>query len=222
VILAIADPHIHDSAARNEPIRDLVRQACDRMGRDGWLAILGDLTDSGTERQYAQAMAMLQPLRGRLILVPGNHDGGLLGIFVQAAARRRWARLVRELAAPTRIELDGRLIQVVDSCLYTTWPWDLARGRVGSRQMARVRSAIGEGGRRGLRPTILLHHWPYSADVALRLEDAAALLRLVEGHADLVAGHTHERDGRAILGSVARCVGGAREIREIYEMEATR
>ena len=220
MIHCIADPHIHDSAARNAPIRDLVRRAGERMGSAGWLAILGDLTDSGSERQYAQALAMLQPLRGRLLLVQGNHDGGMLGIFVQAAARRRWARLVRELEAHTRIETGDRLVQVIDSCRYSLWPGDLARGRVGSRQMALVRSAIGEGERRGLRPTILLHHWPYSQDSALRLTDSAALLRLVEGHADLVAGHTHERDGRTILGSVARCVGGARETGEIYELEA--
>ena len=220
MIPCIADLHIHDSAARNEPIRDLVHRAADRMGPEDWLAILGDLTDSGTERQYAQALAMLQPLRGRLLLVQGNHDVSVLGLFVRAAARRRWKRLVRELAAPTRIELDGRLIQVIDSCLYTAWPGDLARGRVGVRQMARVRSAISEGERRGLRPTILLHHWPYSQDPALKMTDAAALLRLTEGHADLVAGHTHEADGRMILGSVARCVGGARETGEIYELEA--
>lgn len=214
----LADLHLVSDRHRNTTVEHTLGRLRERELPADWLAIAGDLTDNGAEGEYAEALRLLMPWRGRIMLAPGNHDGSVLGLFVQFAARRRWSRLCRALAAPVEAELSGWLVRSYDSCLLTSSPLDLARGRMGRAQLGRIPGHLARARARGLRPAILQHHWPYCRDEDLLLVDAAAELRLVEGRADLWAGHTHRAEVRDVAGSVLRCLGAACEGAEVVSI----
>lgn len=212
-LLLTADWHLHGSASRNRPVRDALRELDRGRGPGDWLLVAGDVTDGGTEAEYAQALALLRPWAGRCLLAPGNHDCGPLGLLVGSGARSRWRKLVELLHAPAQAEVGGRLVQVLDSCLYSWLPTDLARGRLGDRQTKRARSAAATARTRGLHPMLLLHHWPWCTDGTLALDDGPAVQRLVaELGCELVAGHTHEAAGTGGAGWSARCLPDLRSV----------
>lgn len=208
----VADLHLRDDPAQNRGVVAALRAAVDRMGTGDKLAILGDLTDGGTAAQYRQALAILGPLTGRLVLVPGNHDVGTLGLLVHATSRRRWAQLVAALRSPLTLQLGDRLVGVLDTNRYSVLPTDLARGRLGARQTARARDLAEQARRQLRRPTWLLHCWPWTTDPTLALDDADAVQKLVAvEQADVVAGHTHQGNTRTGPGWHAWCVASLRE-----------
>lgn len=206
-LLLTADWHLHRSSARNREIEGKLRtQVLPLVAAGDWLAVLGDLTDGGQEEEYGEARRLLGPLRGRLLLCPGNHDQGLWGLLIQDGARRRWQRLVKEWHVPRRQQIGQRLVECFDSVRYSPLPFDLARGRLGVTERKRLARLIDDAGRADLRPTALWHHWPYCDDQTLLLEDRQAVLKLVEGRCDIACGHIHEADRREVAGSVALSV----------------
>jgi len=174
-----------------EAVEEVVRSA----GRHDVVAVTGDITDDGTPTQYDDAERMLRPLRGRLLLAPGNHDYGALGIAYSEQAEAGYLDLCRRLSAP----LPGIpwmvgewLLLSLDSCLKTDTPADLACGRVGETQLRRLAEAQQLAEAVGLRTAVALHHDPATDEVGRRLLDAAAVLRATWGVVDLVLfGHTH-------------------------------
>lgn len=171
------------------------------------LAVLGDVTDDGEAGQYATALRLLAPYRDRILLVPGNHDAGRLGLLTEAGARRRWRQLVAALGGLTSARCGSRWLVALDSCRYTVLPTDLARGRLGRAETRRAVAGCAEARRRFLRPTLLLHHWPWCSDPTLALDDGDEVQRLVAvQQCDLWAGHTHHADRRSGPGWRAVCL----------------
>jgi predicted phosphodiesterase len=204
-----ADPHFHAAESRNEGVLLRLRDLETKSAPGDWLAWAGDMTDNGTAAEYEAVRRALLRWQGRVILAPGNHDAGTLGLFVWGGSRRRWGALARELCSPPVLELGGRMVVSVDSCLYTVLPHDLAQGEVGKRQRKLMADEWPQSAKdKGLRLTYLMHHWPDCKDPALALQDGAEVRRLVEqGNADLVAGHTHHEETiRTASGSVLRCL----------------
>lgn len=205
-----ADWHLRADARHDGPAVAALRRIVSGMAPGDWLLACGDLTDNGSADEYASLRALLLELRlaGRTILVPGNHDIGLQGLFVQAAARGRWARLVREMRAPTQQRVGGLLVGALDSTLLTPWPGDLATGRLGARQTERAEDLCEEAHLQGLVPVLAMHHWPWCVDPTLRLLDADRVKRLVfERKARMVCGHTHVAEQRSGQGWRAMCLG---------------
>lgn len=211
----VADLHCKANPDDNALVE--VRLAAILEGSDpgDWLAVLGDVTNSGTSEQYAEALRILTPWAGRLLLCPGNHDAGPLGLLYSVAARRRFSALRKALRCPPSVRIGHRLCVALDSCRYTLWPGDLARGRLGGGELARAAQAIKDARKAGLLPTMLLHHDPYCEDPTLALDDAGDLLGLASGAADLAWGHTHHvkrwvEEGRERV-SVGDLKGGGRK-----------
>jgi len=172
-----------------------------------WLILCGDVTDNGNTEEYAEALRLFSPFGRRIFAVPGNHDRGVLGIFAWAGARRRWSKFAAALGCVPEQVIGNRLFIGLNSCLDTLWFGDLARGEVGKGQRAKMATRWpDQAAQLGCRLTYVLHHWPDCDDETLALDDKAEVLRLVEGRADLVAGHTHTRAERSVGGYTLRSI----------------
>jgi 3',5'-cyclic AMP phosphodiesterase CpdA len=187
----VADLHTRASRESNDLLAARLASLRSAIEPGDWVAVLGDLTDDGIADQYDEAARLLEPFRGRLLLCPGNHDAGLLGLCYSLPARRRWARLCARLGAVTEAQVGSRWVVALDSCRYTLWPGDLARGRLGGGELRRARGCVAHAADRGLRTTLLLHHDPYCSDQSMKLDDSEELLGIAAGVADLAWGHTH-------------------------------
>lgn len=157
------------------------------------VVVTGDITDDGTADQYDLAERLLWPLRGRLLLTPGNHDYGPLGLNCEPAAVTRYRELARDLGSPapgTRWIVGRWLLLGLDSCRQTEA--HLARGHLGSQQLDRLKETLKFADRAYLRTIVALHHAAQDSDPTLLLEDGDEFLKLVWGKADMVlCGHQH-------------------------------
>lgn len=216
----LADLHLTARPAEknNRTASDELRRIQSVQRPGDYLAVCGDVTDDGWEGEYAEALRLLLPWKGRVFLAPGNHDMGTLGLFVQASARRRWARLVRDLGGLTEAIVGGHLVRVYDSCILSPSPTDLARQRLGAVQRARIPGHVERAQRYGLRPLVLMHADPYCDDPTLRLVDAEKALAAIVGKADCYYGHTHHAAVRVVSGSVMRSLGAAKDGVEAVEV----
>jgi UDP-2,3-diacylglucosamine pyrophosphatase LpxH len=61
------------------------------------LIVTGDIADNGNEEEFAWAYKALVPFKGRIYIVPGNHDFGLLG---NSYSRKRAERFDKMLSIP--------------------------------------------------------------------------------------------------------------------------
>jgi predicted phosphohydrolase len=175
-----------------------LREPLPHPSPEDWLMVAGDLTDSGTEAQYREALHLLSPWRGRICMCPGNHDLGWKGLLVQGPCERRWSTLCLALGAQRLTRLPGRLVVSLDSTRHTWSPLDLARGSVGIWQRGRLRRQWGPLARsEGRILTILQHHSPWCDDPSLVLDDAESELMCLRAMAhegvrlELVCGHVH-------------------------------
>jgi len=165
-----------------------------------WLVIAGDITDDGHPDQYREAERLLLPWRHRLVVAPGNHDYGYLGLTYDPQCVAAWQSWCDRMGALDDVILQtktGRVrVVAIDTCCATPGPWDLARGEVGSAELARVRGAVElrrryMGTMRQHRLLCVTHHDPYCTDETLLLEDASEYLDAASGADWLVWGHTH-------------------------------
>lgn len=156
------------------------------------VVVSGDITDDGTKEQYDLAYELLSPLRGHLLLCPGNHDYGPLGIEYNEECEARWLSLCAALCCPrpgSPWRRAGWLMTALDSCSKSP---TLARGHLGDLQLHRLKDAIQLARRTKTRLLVALHHDVALKDPTLVLDDGEALLALAWATADVVLfGHTH-------------------------------
>jgi Icc protein len=193
----------HSTALGQRLLRDLATAAVDH------LVVTGDLTLSSEASEFERAAALLRPWseRGRLTVVPGNHD-------VWTAEAVRTSRFLRLLGA------DGRGMRrpspafpraVVASPEVTLVALDSARpgdppyetpGRLGAGQIQACRELVREHAKEGRAVVLALHHHlvlpperiPSDANVSrMPLADADQLVRMVADLriAAVLHGHRH-------------------------------
>jgi 3',5'-cyclic-AMP phosphodiesterase len=199
--------HLSDLHSELAALKQLVRHIGARTDLDDCaLVITGDVTDDGQPQEWRAIELALAPLVGKLpiFIVPGNHDCGAQGITYDRERAETAARYCRKLSSapvvdsPTGLkvwELAGHRVIGLDSQAGNADDWlpPLARGEIGTAQLAALEVELADPA-----PTILLlHHHPRWADPAHVLEDAGALLRLLERRPQVRAilfGHQHVED----------------------------
>lgn len=179
---------------------ELVAKALGRpeVARAGLVVISGDLTDSGSESELASLEGLLAShgLKGRTLLVPGNHDTGsdmyrLLSPADHHRPRRQRAESLLALAKaympgaqalghggrwPLSLSLhNGRVVVfALDSSGGHQRAPLFSRGRLGREQLAAL-----EKGLKALSPwqaaVLVLHHHPLPMPVGRRPQDIAYL-----------------------------------------------
>ena len=204
----IADTHIRKDPSDNRVIAAHLAKldpAC-------WLVIAGDLTDNGFAAEYAEALRLLTPWKGRCVLAPGNHDcAGIHGLRWSEKAAARWAKFTQDMEAVGELHLGEWLICALDSVNSHTRILELAQGELGEAELARAREMIQLGHQAGHKVCLTLHHNPVDdpracvrrpltdaesrfLNWAEKLRDSSEFLDLAYGGegADLIiCGHTH-------------------------------
>ena len=193
----VSDLHLRRDMAHNRVVEaklDLVRA---RMVNDDVLVVTGDITDDGREEQYANALSLLAPFSGRIVVVPGNHDLSWLGNFYDKDCHKRFTKLRHALCAdePYMFRKDGIAIGeiiVLDSCRRTGSIVDFAQGEIGRWNRWKLKRKLDAMRAAGAISVVALHHNPFYQDWFCRLLDAKKFLEVVLGRADVVlCGHEH-------------------------------
>ncbi len=208
LLLHIGDLHVkaRANAWANRRTAAIVRWISRRYAERAKPVLLftGDLTDHGSEEEYAHIRDILKPLRDdyRMIFAPGNHDVGPLGNTFSAARQNNFQRnVVGELMGvaeaktsenrmgslyPLVRDLGDCLVVALDSCHDEQ---HLASGRIGDNQLEALDRIL----MTATKPVVaLVHHHPFVRRPWLALDDAESLMRSLSGHVEvLLFGHRH-------------------------------
>lgn len=229
-IIHISDTHVGSGIARDLALQGLVEHIIATYDpADTTVIHTGDCTEGSIwdfdtrdhSREFKDFVRYMQPLRDAgftLLIVPGNHDGGLQGVTVDRRIRKKFARAARALMPWARIKPDehedGTSYPVSLYIPRVNWVFialdstvgqldrdgflDLARGNYGSKQRAALsEEATFHSTRSQPRHIATLgHHDPWYKDVTNRLTDAEEFKRLLGelGVKLNFGGHRHQRD----------------------------
>jgi Icc protein len=173
------------------------------------LVVTGDLTLSSEASEFERVAEMLRPWaeKGKLTVVPGNHD-----VWTNEAAQSgRFLRVIgpdgrgmRRAASPypLAVQLSPEVVLVaLDSARHGEKPFETP-GRLGGAQLAAAREMVRENAKEGRAVLLALHHHvvlppervPSDACVAkMPLADADKIVRLVAEMpvAAVLHGHRH-------------------------------
>lgn len=178
-------------------VADLLAQAPDHI------AVTGDLTNLGLDREYRQARAWLETLGApeRVTVIPGNHDALVSGAWARGAAH--WRPFWQGDAPPAPPDIAqafptlrrrGPLALIGVSSAIASAP-GLAVGEVGAAQLDRLAAVLRQTRAAHLCRVVMIHHPPLDGTVShrKRLRDAAALRAvLARAGVELVLhGHSH-------------------------------
>jgi 3',5'-cyclic AMP phosphodiesterase CpdA len=208
----VSDLHFHRSDADNRPVAAVlagIREEFFVGDPHAVLLVTGDITDDGHPEQYAQArQALIGFGPNRVLACPGNHDYGPAGLFYSPSRGRRFdsdlaARLgtvepyfTKDEPSVTLLrDRDGDRVMALglNGVLETTTPIDFSCGEVGHRQLAALDATLANPASRAIPKIVYVHFHPFMhADPTMRLRDADALVRVLEGRIQVLCfGHRH-------------------------------
>lgn len=168
-----------------------------RAAEPDHIVITGDLTNFALPEEFRQAAAWLEALAAAdgISVVPGNHDA--LVRLADSEGLRRWARWTcADGVWPFVHRRLGLALIGVNSAVPTA-PL-LARGRIGTAQLARLEAILHEEGRSGRVRVLLVHHPLADAASNWRraLADRAALRAVLARAGVEIVLHGHARAPR--------------------------
>jgi 3',5'-cyclic AMP phosphodiesterase CpdA len=153
----------------------------------------GDLTQLAHAEEFALAREALAPLRGKLTVIPGNHDRYPLGL----QPNRLFEENFPEHASGVALVGDELALIKLDTPGEVSWPV-ISRGH--ARALDALAAALRSPEVQGRCKLVLVHHAPLRASGRgdfpwHSLAGAKALLRVAgEGGAQaILCGHIHER-----------------------------
>ncbi|MCC7082026.1 MAG: metallophosphoesterase [Burkholderiales bacterium] len=158
------------------------------------IVITGDLTNFALPEEFTRAAAWLQALApaDRISIVPGNHDA--LVPVAESEGLGRWSAWTSTDGRWPFVHHRGGLALIGLNSARPTAP-GLARGRIGTHQLAHLESALNAEARSGRIRIVAVHHPVAAGAVGWRraLADRAALCAVLErAGAELVLhGHAH-------------------------------
>lgn len=211
-LLHLSDLHLgaHRKSRNNLRMRMLAARICQHYaGPDAPVILIsGDLTNNGTRDEFSQAVKILGRFRKagfRLLVCPGNHDVGPMGNTFYPSAQANFQQQVlgellgiqRARTATNRMaefyprvdHIHGVACIGLDSANQED---HLASGRIGRRQLIRLRSALAKIPAE-MPIVVYVHHHVFQWVHAMRLWDSKDLLNVLDGRANLLCfGHKHQ------------------------------
>jgi len=170
------------------------------------VVITGDVVDSGFEWQYQQAQRHVERLRQegfQVLVVPGNHDYGPLGIAESRKSANNFQRYLDEGRAFPSLEVIGRqafiLLDSMQQELEDVELWG-AEGELGDSQLEELNTMLDnlEGDATVENVIVALHHHPFEYKNFHELRDAHKLMKVVASQGKsasrvqcLLFGHKH-------------------------------
>jgi len=202
----VSDLHYHRDHRDNADANDLLKSLHAKYPGHR-LIVTGDITDDGHRIQYENAFEALEPFKGRVFIVPGNHDFGAVGNFY---SRERAVLFDEMLMNPlgqggtftgdnTPVvsvltdEQSSVMLVALDTNLETIDPFDFACGQVGCGQLSVLDTILRDPGSASKAKFVFFHHHPFMhGNPFLELRDGRELMRTLFMRADVVLfGHKH-------------------------------
>lgn len=192
--IIIADPHVSRHPEKNQILQSRLEGIFSAFPGHT-LVVAGDVTDDSAQGQYVEALRLFAPWKGNILLCPGNHDFGAMGLFFDQECVSRWSDFCVEIEAEAEGVFLGEgvpwKILCLDSCSAFQNPFNWAQGELGCSELGVAAIAIAKAHRIGQRICLVLHHDPLNTDVTMLLRDRNDFIRIA-AEADLVVfGHTH-------------------------------
>jgi len=198
LLVHVSDLHVGASSAHDFAAAALVAALVE--DKTDIICLTGDVTDSGSRKELALFWRLFEPLRDKLVIVPGNHDRGsdnAGNTFVPGGAAA-WVR-------------DFPQHRVRCICLDSTQPGNevamFAWGGVTPEQIEYAAQAADIANAGGFFPVVLMHHHVLprqgAEDVVTAVSDALKLpfmrhadngmrlLARLPGHCLVLHGHKH-------------------------------
>ncbi len=200
------------------------------------VVITGDLTDNGTGYELVSSAFERYRDKGRLFVVPGNHDLYMFPFSgsgrpkpTPESKRAAWRAFAAELGldlhtsgAWHKVIPEASLLLVgLDSCARPQRRFYRQNGAIGEAQAAHVRELLADKDHQKLRHKIaLLHHHvvplPHGvgrsapSEIGMRLDDAESVARLFDevGVTTVLHGHRHVSEERKPAGAKFRIFAG--------------
>jgi len=205
-LIHLSDLHYHKDKVNNreaDKLLDTVRKEYP----DHTLVITGDITDDGHPGQYQNALAALMPFKGKVFIVPGNHDFGAAGNFYSRQRALRFDAVLcdgleqggtfaGDNMPVVNVVGDGKdhlMIIALDTNLETTNPFDFACGEVGETQLSALDAILSDPLNAEMKKLVCFHHHPFIRhNPFMELRDARQLMRSLYRRVNLVLfGHRH-------------------------------
>lgn len=208
-VLHLSDLHFHTNSKDNKKIIQTLNSVKEKYSNH-YIVVTGDIVDDGHEKQFKNAYNALKTFKGRIFIVPGNHDFGAAGNFYS----RERAKIFDEMLSkplgqggsfsfdnkPTvNVVTDGNdktMFIGLDSNLETTSPFDFACGEIGKTQRNALAELLNDNTTREMNKILFFHHHPFIRnDPFMEMKDASKLARVIYGKVNVIMfGHKHEMD----------------------------
>lgn len=204
----ISDLHLRASREANHAVEAGLLELRPKLQPDDLLVVCGDVVNNGLTLEYGEALRLLKPFVGQLLLAPGNHECGRLGIQWLDSRWKMWLKLSDELKNPSTARCGKCLVAWFDSVPHTISPFDTAEGNLGDKERSRLRAFLWSALEKSLAPVPVFHHSVLDDNPFERLKDRDQLLKLVVDVCPWVfMGHEHayrqEKRNKTTLLSVA-------------------
>lgn len=206
----VSDLHMSEHPEDNAEVRTLlqdIRRTFDR--HTDHLLVTGDVVDDPEEAQMKQAVELLSPFRGRLLIVPGNHDYTYAGNFVYTDdhAERFEHHILEPLGVPHKFVAKKPAVDVLDdgagirvlaiglnSNRRTKSFLDWATGEIEQPQRDRLAGLLADPAYAAHWRLVYMHHRAENcglSDPVMKLRDDRELLAVVKDRVHVLAfGHS--------------------------------
>jgi predicted MPP superfamily phosphohydrolase len=215
-ILHLSDLHIGKATGERPNLNVIVNKTMNTWGgaqSKPLVIITGDISNDGKVDQFEEARGFLDPLYKagfQLLIIPGNHDYGPVGILVQPHRFETFKNRFYpdpEVDFPLKTEIKGHVLIGLNSMEGHEHGIDvlLADGKLGPAQINKTVEILDNVKNRDKKQKIIvyLHHHPflypgqspaYNAEEVIghRLDDDQAFMEAISGRVDiLLFGHEH-------------------------------
>lgn len=153
------------------------------------IVISGDITNDGDKRQFLKARAVIEDLREagfRVLVVPGNHDYGPLGITESTRSAKHFRRLLAGGKEYPRLEyIEGNAFVLLNSMQGEFRSVEMigAEGQLGRVQLEELEGILESlhDDPKVDRVVVILHHHPFDYKKFHVLRDARRFLKVLSG-----------------------------------------
>jgi len=171
-----------------------------------YLLVTGDITQDGGKGQFKTAKDALISFKGKVLVVPGNHDYGFLGFIYSEASAKNFDEILsgglgishpyfpKEPFSKVLEDKEGNKMLMIglNSCSETPQIFDIAAGDIGDGQRNSLDNILSNQEYKDIPKIIFLHHIPHkrAQGIGMSLKDHRKLMALVRNRVNAFAfGH---------------------------------
>ena len=221
-IIHISDLHFGRQTKKAQLLLEKVRDKF-KIGEqeNRYLLVTGDIVQDGGKGQFKTAKKALISFKGKVHVVPGNHDYGLLGFVYSEASAKNFDKIIvrglginhlyfpKELFSKMLEDKEGNKVLIIglNSCSETPHIFDIAAGDIGDKQRQSLDDILSKQEYRDIPKIIFLHHIPHrrAQGIGMSLKDHRKLMAVARNRVNAFAfGHegsmqdTKEKEGEKI------------------------